>query len=114
MNHTTGTQAAQWRFEWLDRQRKGTANRVTEWVRKIGITDPRKAPSHSWRHWQKTALGRQGISDRLIDSIHGHAGKSAAAGYYHPTPADMLAALKTLDLAALASSAPEAEPQAMA
>lgn len=93
---------------------KGTANRVAEWVRKIGITDPRKAPSHSWRHWQKTALGGRGISDRLIDSIHGHAGKSAAAGYYHPTPADKLAALKTLDLTALAVGAPEAEPNTKA
>ncbi|WP_179873987.1 site-specific integrase [Rhizobium anhuiense] len=92
---------------------KGTANRVAEWVRKIGITDPRKAPSHSWRHWQKTALGRQGISDRLIDSIHGHADKSAAASYFHPTPADMLVALNTLDLAALAISAPAAEPRAI-
>ncbi|WP_170964740.1 site-specific integrase [Rhizobium sp. H4] len=82
---------------------KGTANRLAEWVRKIGITDPRKAPSHSWRHWQKTALSRQGVSDRLIDSIHGHADKSAAAGYYHPSAADKLAALTRLELAAMAN-----------
>ncbi|MBB2719101.1 UNVERIFIED_ORG: integrase [Rhizobium etli] len=91
---------------------KGTANRVAEWVRKIGITDKRKAPSHSWRHWHKTALGRLGISDKLIEKIHGHADKTAAAGYFHPTAADKLAALKTLDLEALA--APELASQRVA
>lgn len=87
---------------------KGPANRVAEWVRKIGMTDPRRAPTHSWRHWQKSELSRAGVSDRLIDSIHGHSTKSAAAGYYHPTPLDMLNALKKLDLAKLAG---EAKPQ---
>lgn len=82
---------------------KGTANRVGEWVRGLGINDPRKAPTHSFRHWFKTELGRAQISDRLIDAIQGHAPRSEAGTYFHPDPSMMLEAIKKLDLKYLAS-----------
>lgn len=38
-------------------------------------------PSHGWRHRFKT-LGRElGLSDRVIDAIQGHAGRTAGDGY---------------------------------
>lgn len=77
---------------------KGITNRVSDWVRSLGITDPRKAPSHSWRHWHKSTLTALNVSDRLMDEIHGHSNQSAAAGYTHGTPKMMLEALQKINL----------------
>ncbi|MCW0980476.1 site-specific integrase [Agrobacterium sp. BT-220-3] len=82
---------------------KGVTNRVSDWVRGLGITDARKAPSHSWRHWHKSTLTALSVSDRLMDEIHGHSNRSAAAGYTHSTPEMMLEALRKIDLCALAN-----------
>ena len=30
---------------------KGVTNRLAEWIREQGFTDPRKAPNHALRHW---------------------------------------------------------------
>jgi integrase len=47
--------------------------RIGRWVRrKVGITDPRKAPSHSWRHWFKTACRKAGIEEEIHDALTGH------------------------------------------
>jgi hypothetical protein len=37
---------------------KGVSNRVGEWVRASGFTDPRKDPNHALRHWFKSAASR--------------------------------------------------------
>ncbi|MBY5769587.1 tyrosine-type recombinase/integrase [Rhizobium leguminosarum] len=82
---------------------KGVSNRLGAWVRSLGITDPRKAPNHSWRHWVKTELPRNGISDRITDLLQGHTSQNDADDYFHGTVEDMLVAIKTLDLNAAAS-----------
>ncbi|WP_413710778.1 hypothetical protein [Rhizobium sp. Rhizsp82] len=89
---------------------KGVSNRVGQWVRGLGITDPRKAPTHSFRHWYKVELQRRSkCSDRLVDAIQGHAAASDAGGYYKAETSDMLQAISQLDLMALADSARSSE-----
>lgn len=90
---------------------KGVSNRVGKWVRELGIEDPRKAPTHSFRHWFKSELPRCAKCDsRMVDAIQGHSPASDGAGYYHPEAADMLEAISKIDLKALANSAPSGTP----
>ncbi len=77
---------------------KGVTNRLAQWVRGLGIDDPRKAPNHSWRHWVKTELDRVGCSSRLADAIQGHSQHSEADRYFHASVQDMLAAVQKIDL----------------
>ncbi|MGZ2382863.1 tyrosine-type recombinase/integrase [Rhizobium brockwellii] len=89
---------------------KGVSNRVGTWVRGLGITDPRKGPTHSFRHWFKSELPRRsGCDSRLVDVIQGHSPESDAAGYRHAETSEMLEAISKLDLKGLADSAPKAE-----
>lgn len=58
-----------------------TAGRVSDWLQKRGLIPEGIQPSHGWRHRFKT-LGRElGLSDRVIDAIQGHAGRTAGDGY---------------------------------
>jgi integrase len=58
-----------------------TAGRVSDWLQKRGLVPEGVQPSHGWRHRFKT-LGRElGLSDRVIDAIQGHAGRTAGDGY---------------------------------
>ncbi|MFF0920815.1 hypothetical protein ACFYE8_14030 [Rhizobium leguminosarum] len=89
---------------------KGVSNRVGTWVRGLGITDPRKAPTHSFRHWFKSELPRRsGCNILLVNAIQGHSAEGDAAGYYHPEIPEMLEAISKLDLKGMADSAPKAE-----
>ncbi len=51
------------------------------WMRsKVKITDPKKAPAHSWRHWVKDQL--RGSDAEAQDAILGHYNpRNAGAGY---------------------------------
>ncbi|MDR9811916.1 tyrosine-type recombinase/integrase [Rhizobium hidalgonense] len=92
---------------------KGVSNRVGAWVRGLGIEDPRKGPTHSFRYWFKSELPRRsGCDSRLVDAIQGHTAESDAAAYYHAETPEMLEAISKLDLKVLADSVPEAEQQA--
>lgn len=92
---------------------KGVSNRVGAWVRGLGIEDPRKGPTHSFRHWFKSELPRRsGCAPLVVDAIQGHATEGASAGYYHSDTTEMLAAISKLDLNGLADSAPKAEQEA--
>lgn len=62
---------------------KGVSNRLAEWIREAGFTDPRKAPNHAFRHYFKSVAAKVGISDSLADAIQGHAAKSEAGRYRH-------------------------------
>jgi integrase len=68
--------------------------RLADWVRGLGVTDPELLPNHAWRHTFKQIADRAGISERMSDHITGHAHKSAGAGYGAPTLGDMAEALK--------------------
>lgn len=63
---------------------KGTVSRVREWIRGHGFDNPRKAPSHAFRHWFKTACMKAGVLDSVANHIQGHAGTDGeASGYRH-------------------------------
>ncbi len=56
--------------------------RIGRWVRgKVGIIDPRKAPSHSWRHWFKTACRKAGIEEEIHDHLTGHGTEHVGRDY---------------------------------
>jgi integrase len=71
-----------------------TRERLAAWVRELGITDKEVSPTHSWRHTFKQVAERSGISERISDTITGHAPTTAGRGYGKPTVEDMAAALK--------------------
>lgn len=57
-------------------------NLVGTWVRKkVGITDPKKAPNHSWRHRMEDELRAAEVYEADRDAIIGHARKTVGAQY---------------------------------
>ncbi len=61
---------------------KSVSNRLADWIRENGFTNPRKAPSHAFRHWFKTACAKLGVQERVADAIQGHVGNRTAADTY--------------------------------
>ena len=61
------------------------------WIRGLGITDPRKAPSHSWRHRFKDACRRVGIEKAVHDALTGHATSDVGDQYGLGYPLETLA-----------------------
>jgi hypothetical protein len=60
----------------------------------LGVNDRALQPNHAWRHTFKQIADRAGISERMSDSITGHAHKSTGATYGAPTLQDMAGALR--------------------
>lgn len=57
------------------------SGRLSEWLGSLGVVPEGVAPNHGWRHRFKT-LGRElGYSDRVVDAICGHAGRTAGDSY---------------------------------
>jgi len=54
---------------------------VSRWVRALGITDPRVAPSHAWRHRFKTLCRRFGVSSDIGDALTGHSARTVGDAY---------------------------------
>jgi integrase len=78
-----------------------TAGRLSEWLNRSGVVPEGVQPSHGWRHRFKT-LGRElGQSDRIVDAIQGHAGRTAGDSYGEvniPAMARVIDALPDYDL----------------
>ncbi len=52
------------------------------WIReKVGITDERKAPNHSWRHRIEDELRAAGVDESIRDAITGHTRKTTGRQY---------------------------------
>ena len=66
-------------------QRAPTATRlVARWLRsdRVGITDKRISPAHSWRHWFITAARRALLAVEVRSAITGHSARlDESAGY---------------------------------
>jgi integrase len=69
-------------FYSLKRQRKedrvnptyvSVGNKLAEWVRGLGISDPNVAPNHGWRHRFKTMSRRAKMDRFIVHAIQGHA-----------------------------------------
>lgn len=68
---------------------KKAADRLGEWVRSLGVTDPNVAPNHGWRHLFKTRGYDQDIPDAVLDRICGHAASSEGQKYGHRSAASL-------------------------
>jgi integrase len=55
---------------------------IGRWIReRVGITDPRKAPNHSWRHYFKSVCRNADIEEEYHDALTGHKGESEGRDY---------------------------------
>ncbi|OWU84660.1 integrase [Oceanicola sp. 22II-s10i] len=57
------------------------SNRLATWLRVNGLCPEGLQPSHAWRHRFKTQCRELGVSDRVVDAIQGHTGKTAGDSY---------------------------------
>lgn len=57
------------------------SNKLSNWLRESKLTPTGLQPNHAWRHRLKTQCRELGISDRVVDAIQGHAGKTAGDDY---------------------------------
>ena len=63
-------------------KRGGNGTRVIgPWVRRLGLTDKRLSPSHSWRHRFKTMSRRHELMIDIANAITGHHRKTVADSY---------------------------------
>ncbi|TGN68568.1 integrase [Paracoccus liaowanqingii] len=60
---------------------KKMANRIGEWLQESDLVPDNVQPSHGWRHRLKTVGREVKIQDRVLDSIQGHAPRSAGDNY---------------------------------
>ncbi len=54
---------------------------IGRWVRDLGLTDKRLAPSHSWRHRMKTLGRRLKMAPDIVNAITGHGTRTVADAY---------------------------------
>jgi integrase len=71
-----------------------TRERLAEWVRSLGVTDPEISPNHAWRHTFKRRAARAKIEKRIRDAFCGHSTRDVGDQYETPTPEDMADALR--------------------
>jgi integrase len=57
------------------------SNRLATWLRTSGLRPEGVQPNHGWRHRLKTQCRELGMSDRVVDAIQGHSGKTAGDNY---------------------------------
>lgn len=77
------------------------SNKLSDWLRESKLTPTGLQPNHAWRHRLKTQCRELGISDRVVDAIQGHAGKTAGDDYGDvtlKTKIDAINKLPTYDL----------------
>ncbi|SIQ11853.1 hypothetical protein [Bosea sp. TND4EK4] len=57
------------------------SGRISQWLQRLEVVPEGVSPSHGWRHRFKTIGQELEISDRILDAIQGHAGKTAGDSY---------------------------------
>lgn len=72
------------------------SGRVSNWLQAEGVIPDGVSPNHGWRHRLKTVGQELEISDRVIDAIQGHAGRTAGDDYGDVTIAAKSRALERL------------------
>jgi integrase len=73
---------------------RATSGRLSGWLQEAGLVPANIQPSYGWRHRFKTQGRELGMSDRIIDAIQGHAGKTASDGYGDVT---LIARMRMID-----------------
>jgi integrase len=71
-------------------------DKLSAWVRSLGIDDLGISPSHAWRHTFKRRAARAGIERRFRFAMCGHASKEEGDGYEPPTLEDLAAEIHKL------------------
>lgn len=66
--------------------------RLNDWLDSIGIDDPAKVASHSWRHKMQDRLRATGCAEEYRHALLGHEKKTVAKGYGEGYPMTMLKA----------------------
>ncbi|WP_162244716.1 tyrosine-type recombinase/integrase [Aureimonas sp. Leaf454] len=68
--------------------------RISEWVRKVGVTDQDVNPNHAWRHTFKRRAARAGLEPRIRDGMCGHSVRDVASHYETASVEDFAEAMK--------------------
>lgn len=71
------------------------SDELAKWLRRSNIAPDGVQPNHAWRHRLKTSGRELGLSDRVIDAIQGHAGRTAGDNYGDVT---VSAKVKVIDM----------------
>ena len=82
------------------------SDELAKWLRRGSIAPEGVQPNHAWRHRFKTVGRELGLSDRVIDAIQGHAGRTAGDSYGDVTlaaKARAIDALPDIDLSGTAA-----------
>ncbi|MGV8830945.1 MAG: hypothetical protein ACOH2N_03135 [Devosia sp.] len=58
--------------------------KLADWVRKLGVTDPGVGPNHGWRHTFRRRAARAKIEERIRDAFCGHTDPKVARRYELP------------------------------
>jgi integrase len=64
-------------------------DKLSEWVRALGVTDPGISPNHAWRHTFKRIAARAGIERRIRFAFCGHVSGDEGDRYETPSVEDM-------------------------
>lgn len=68
--------------------------KLADWVRKQGVTDPGVGPNHGWRHTFKRRAGRAKIEERIRDAFCGHTDPKVGRIYELPDIDELAEAIK--------------------
>ncbi len=60
---------------------KTAGDKVSKWVRELGLISAQIDPSHGWRHRFKTVARDVALDPRVVDAIQGHAARTAGENY---------------------------------
>lgn len=69
-------------------------NKLAEWVRSLGVTDPNISPNHAWRQTFKRRAARAKIERRIRFAFCGHSSDDVGDDYETPTVEDLADELK--------------------
>lgn len=75
---------------------KKVGERLAQWVRELGVTDPEVAPNHGWRHLFRTRGYEAGLSEGALEWILGHTPSSEARKYGFRYPKVLLREIEKL------------------
>lgn len=64
-------------------------NKLSDWVRGLGVTDPNISPNHAWRHTFKRRVARAGIEKRIRWAMCGHSSRDVGDEYETPSVEDL-------------------------
>jgi integrase len=71
-----------------------TRQKLAEWVRALGVTDPNISPNHAWRHTFKRRAARAHIEPRIRNAMCGHTTKTVGDDYETPTIDDLVVEMR--------------------